>query len=94
MASILVTLTFIALLNILNEYIDFDLNLFTNSLFGASFIGMSLLKKWSFKFLTLSSLIYTFFFLTLLSFFDGIGGTLGFFAFLATLIGSRLENQL
>ena len=84
-SACIVTLIGILLLNIICSYFSINTNPFFFCLYGASFLGMSDDKKISRSNLFFAAIIFALVFIFIAPFLKGLGGTLGFLAFLSLL---------
>lgn len=92
-SSIIVTLVSYPVILMLNNS-SYENTFLLSMCFGASFIGMTNEKFTSIYFFIICSFIYTQFFLFLSPLLKGIGGSLGFTAFISTLFSKVLLEQL
>lgn len=63
-----------------------EVELYSSIVFGASFVGMTKLNNFSYFSLFLATMLYSSMFTVYMSWFSGLGGALGFSAFLSVLI--------
>ena len=85
-SSAIVTLIAYLVLFILQSVLNFNLELYSTCVFGASFVGMSCPSKVSRLLLLLASLIYSSLFISLVPLLKGVGGALGLSAFLSIFV--------
>lgn len=83
-SACLTTITLIIVFNMSAHFVEIrNLSLFTSSLFGASFVGMSQKHRINELTLLASSILYTLIFVFLYPTLLGLGGSLGFCAFIS-----------
>lgn len=81
-------LTLLALidLNLINYFYAIDIDYFMAVIFGASFVGMSSKKRFTYLDMSWAALIYGILFLYFLPLLEGLGGALGLSAFISVVI--------
>ena len=65
-----------------------------NAFFGATFIGMSSAKKFSRVDITIASVVFVFLYIKLIPYLNGIGGALGFSAFISVVFSFILTSSI
>ena len=93
-ASSLLSLFIIAFLFALNKFLDIDLTLLSALVFGASFVGMCSHKIISDLEVVFGGIIFGLLFLYLVPRLEGVGGALGFSAFLSISISRVCSSFL
>lgn len=87
-ASSILTILFYLLLVLIEADADFWASVF----FGGTFIGMSTPHKFSYVALIASSLCFSWLFIMLMPYLDGVGGALGCSAFISVVITHMLRT--
>jgi hypothetical protein len=96
-SSTAVTILFFLILTVVNFFTEIKVEYFVTVAFGASFVGMSCPSRFSRFAVVVGSIIFGFLFYYLVPLLEGLGGALGFSAFVSICIVSTLyffKNQI
>jgi hypothetical protein len=79
-------------LALINSFTAIDVETFAAAFFGASFVGMASSERFNHLQIALAGFLFALLFTYILPWFAGIGGLLGFSAFLAVSVSYLLEK--